>query len=177
MDISSRRIFQGDTVIWVVFFLLCMISLIEVFSAASTLTYKSGDFMAPFFKQLLFLGLGTGVAWFFHAIPCRYFKIIPLFFLPLCIVLLLVTLFFGSSENGGARWLDLGIRFQPSELAKGVVIVSVALILSHMQREEGADRRAFKLILTITGIVCTLIVSENLSTAAILFTTVFIMMF
>ena len=80
MDISSRRIFQGDTVIWVVFFLLCMISLIEVFSAASTLTYKSGDFMAPFFKQLLFLGLGTGVAWFFHAIPCRYFKIIPLFF-------------------------------------------------------------------------------------------------
>ena len=159
MDISSRRIFQGDTVIWVVFFLLCMISLIEVFSAASTLTYKSGDFMAPFFKQLLFLGLGTGVVWFFHAIPCRYFKIIPLFFLPLCIVLLLVTLFFGSSENGGARWLDLGIRFQPSELAKGV------------------DRRAFKLILTITGIVCTLIVSENLSTAAILFTTVFIMMF
>lgn len=179
LDISSRRIFQGDPVIWVVFFLFCMISLIEVFSAASTLTYRSGNFMEPFFKQLMFLAAGTAVVWFFHAIPCRYFKIVPVFFWPLSLILLILTPFVGVSENGGARWLPLpgGINFQPSEMAKGVVIISVALVLSKMQREEGADRRAFKMILCLLLPICALIFTENLSTAAILFTTVFTMMF
>ena len=179
LDISSRRIFQGDPVIWVVFFLFCMISVIEVFSAASTLTYKSGNFMEPLFKQLLFLCAGTAVVWFFHAIPCRYFKIVPIFFWPLSLILLFITPFIGVAENEGARWLPLpgGINFQPSEMAKGVVVISVALVLSKMQREDGADRRAFKMILFILLPVCALIFSENLSTAAILFATVFTMMF
>lgn len=51
MKPSFQRFFQGDLVIWIVFFLLCMISLVEVFSAASSLSYKSGNFMAPLFKQ------------------------------------------------------------------------------------------------------------------------------
>lgn len=178
MKFSFRRIFHGDRVIWIVFFLLCMISLVEVFSAASALSYKSGDFLAPLFKQASFLAAGTAVVWFFHSLPCRYFKIIPVFFLPTCIALLILTLFFGVRTNEGARWLIiLGIKFQPAELAKGVVIITTALILACWQREDGADRRAMKWILVSSGIVCLLIFTENLSTAAILFGTVFIMMF
>lgn len=178
MKFYFRRIFQGDLVIWIVFFLLCMISLVEVFSAASSLSYKTGDFLAPLFKQAAFLAAGTAVVWFFHALPCRYFKIIPVFFLPICVILLILTLFFGVRTNEGARWLYiLGIRFQPAELAKGVVIITTALILACWQREEGADRRAMKWILVSSGVVCLLIFSENLSTAVILFGTVFLMMF
>ncbi len=178
MPISPKRIFQGDPVIWVVFFLLCMISLIEVFSAASTLSYESGDFMAPLFKQLLFLGVGTGVVWVFHTIPCRFFKIIPILFYPLCVLLLIITLFAGSKINEGSRWLSLfGLSFQPSELAKGVLVITVALILSYGQTEKGADKRVMKIILGVSGVICLLIFSENLSTAAILFTTIFLMMF
>ena len=46
---SSRlgSLFMGDRVIWVVFFFLCIISLVEVYSAASTLAYKSGRFWSP----------------------------------------------------------------------------------------------------------------------------------
>lgn len=69
MKLSSQSLFQGDRVIWIVFFLLCMISLVEVFSAASSLSYKSGNFMAPLFKQAAFLAVGTGVVWFFHSVP------------------------------------------------------------------------------------------------------------
>lgn len=178
MKFYFRRIFQGDLVIWIVFFLLCMISLVEVFSAASSLSYKTGDFLVPLFKQAAFLAAGTAVVWFFHALPCRYFKIIPVFFLPICVILLILTLFFGVRTNEGARWLYiLGIRFQPAELAKGVVIITTALILACWQREEGADRRAMKWILVSSGVVCLLIFSENLSTAVILFGTVFLMMF
>ena len=38
-----KSIFKGDKVIWIIFLFLCLISITEVFSAASTLTYKSGD--------------------------------------------------------------------------------------------------------------------------------------
>ncbi len=33
---------KGDGIIWMVFFFLCIISIIEVYSASSGLTYKGG---------------------------------------------------------------------------------------------------------------------------------------
>ena len=35
-----KDLFKGDKVIWIIFLFLCLISIVEVFSAASTLTYK-----------------------------------------------------------------------------------------------------------------------------------------
>ena len=45
------NIFKGDKVIWMVFFFLCMISIIEVYSASSSLSYKSGNYMAPVIRH------------------------------------------------------------------------------------------------------------------------------
>lgn len=176
MSLSSKRLFQGDLVIWAIYFWLCMISLIEVYSAGSSLSYKSGDFMAPLFKQAIFLGIGTAVVWVFHSIPCRFFKLGVVLY-PISIFLLILTLIIGAKENDGARWLNFGIKFQPSEIAKGALVLFVALILSFGQTEKGADKRAMKIILFATCLTCALIVTENLSTAALLFATVFVMMF
>lgn len=176
MSLSSKRLFQGDLVIWAIYFWLCMISLIEVYSAGSSLSYKSGDFMAPLFKQAIFLGIGTAVVWVIHSIPCRFFKL-GVFLYPISIFLLILTLIIGAKENDGARWLNFGIKFQPSEIAKGALVLFVALILSFGQTEEGADKRAMKIILFATCLTCALIVTENLSTAGLLFATIFVMMF
>lgn len=176
MSPSSKRLFQGDLVIWAIYFWLCMISLIEVYSAGSSLSYKSGDFMAPLFKQAIFLGIGTAVVWVIHSIPCRFFKLGVVLY-PISIFLLILTLIIGAKENDGARWLNFGIKFQPSEIAKGALVLFVALILSFGQTEKGADKRAMKIILFATCLTCALIVTENLSTAALLFATVFVMMF
>lgn len=176
MSLSSKRLFQGDLVIWAIYFWLCMISLIEVYSAGSSLSYKSGDFMAPLFKQAIFLGIGTAVVWVIHSIPCRFFKLGVVLY-PISIFLLILTLIIGAKENDGARWLNFGINFQPSEIAKGALVLFVALILSFGQTEKGADKRAMKIILFATCLTCALIVTENLSTAALLFATVFVMMF
>lgn len=176
MSLSSKRLFQGDLVIWAIYFWLCVISLIEVYSAGSSLSYKSGDFMAPLFKQAIFLGIGTAVVWVIHSIPCRFFKLGVVLY-PISIFLLILTLIIGAKENDGARWLNFGIKFQPSEIAKGALVLFVALILSFGQTEKGADKRAMKIILFATCLTCALIVTENLSTAALLFATVFVMMF
>ena len=41
MRISIGNIFKGDKVIWMIFFFLCIISIMEVFSSSSSLTYDS----------------------------------------------------------------------------------------------------------------------------------------
>ena len=57
------------------------------------------------------------------------------------------------------------------------VIIVTAFILSKGQDEDGANPKAFKRIMIITGVICLLIAPENLSTAALLFGVVFLMMF
>lgn len=169
---------MGDRVIWVVFFFLCVISLVEVFSAASTLVYKSGNFWGPLAKQAAFLAFGTVIVVIVHRIPCRMFKALPIILLPISLVLLAITLGTSERSNDAARWFDLGLfSFQPSEVAKGTVVITVALILSRMQGPDGADKRAFKWIMWVTAPVCILILPENLSTACLLFGVVVLMMF
>ena len=83
----------------------------------------------------------------------------------------------GDRVNGAARWMTFfGIQFQPSELAKMAVIIVTAFILSKFQEEDGANPKAFKYIMWITGIVFILIAPENGSTAMLLFGVVFLMM-
>lgn len=83
----------------------------------------------------------------------------------------------GSVTNGASRWISIfGIQFQPSELGKGALIMTIAQLLSAMQTDYGADRKAIKYILFVSGVVILPIFSENLSTAALLFLTVIFMM-
>lgn len=171
-----KNLFKGDKVIWIIFLLLCLVSIIEVFSASSTLTYKSGDHWKPITNHLVLLMVGTFVVWITHNIPCRLFKA-GIVLLPISWVLLLIVLGM-SAINGASRWIDLGfIQFQPSEVAKMATIITVAFILSKLQEEEQASPKAMKYILWITGITCALIVTENLSTAVLLAGSVFLMMF
>lgn len=176
-----KDLFKGDKVIWIIFLFLCLISVIEVFSAASTLTYKSGDHWGPITQHSVILMVGAFIVILVHNIPCKYFSVLPFFLLPIsCILLLFVMgmgIITGDRVNGAARWMTFfGIQFQPSELAKMAVIIVTAFILSKFQEEDGAHPKAFKYIMWIIGIVFILIAPENGSTAALLAGVVFLMM-
>ena len=172
-----KNLFKGDKVIWIVFLILCLTSVVEVFSASSTLTYSTGDHWRPISMHMLLMMAGVVVVLIVHKIPCRWFKTFVVV-LPISWVLLFVVIALGAFTNGAKRWIDLGIiQFQPSELAKMGTIISVAIILSLFQEEKGANKKAFKYILTVTGITCALIVTENLSTAVLLAASVYLMMF
>ena len=173
-----NRVFHGDKVVWVVFMLLLLISVIEVFSAASMLTYGKENYWWPIRQHSTYLLLGCIVVYVAHLIPYRFYKAVPLVSIPLSVGMLIWVLVKGAVTNGAARWIDLGfITIQPSELAKVGVIIGTALILSRLQTEDGAKENAMKWVLWMTGIVCALIVSENLSTAVLLFGVVFLMMY
>ncbi len=178
MNKKIGRIFKGDKVIWMVFFFLCMISIVEVFSASSGLTYKSHNYIGPIVYHAGTVAFGVLVAVITLNIPCRYFKLMTPFLILVSAFTLLWVLVGGQTINGANRVISLfGFTFQPSEIAKGTLVLAVAQILSAMQRETGADRQAFKWILWLTVPTCFLIGIENLSTAALLFAVVFLMMF
>ena len=172
-----RNLFKGDKVIWIIFLLLYLVSIIEVFSASSTLTYKSGDHWRPITMHIILMLVGAVVVVIVHNIPCRWFKTFILL-LPVSWILLISVLAIGALTNGARRWIDLGfIQFQPSELAKMGTIITVAYILSRMQEENGANSKAFRYILYVTGFTCLLIFTENLSTAVLLAFSVLLMMY
>ena len=175
---SLNNIFKGDKVIWMVFFLLCMISIVEVYSASSTLSYKGGNYWAPLLKHGGMLFIGFIVMIVVMNIKCRYFKIATLPALVLSVLMLIGVLLTGGVTNGASRWIEvMGIQFQPSELGKGALVLAVAQILSAMQTETGAAKKAFKYILFLSAAIIIPISFENLSTALLASLTVLLMMF
>ena len=178
MNNRIGNLFKGDKVIWMVFFFLCMISVVEVFSASSGLTYKSQNYVGPIAYHAFTIMAGVVVAILTLNVPCRYFKLMTPFLMLISVITLLWVLLAGTKVGDAGRWINLfGFTFQPSEIAKGTIVLAVAQILAAMQRENGADKKAFKWILSITIPACVLIGLENLSTAAMLFAVVFLMMF
>ena len=177
MNKKLGNIFKGDKVIWMVFFFLCLISIVEVFSASSGLTYKGGNYLAPIIKHMLILAVGVFFMVVTLNIKCKYFKIATPILLIISIVALIWVYFIEHSINGAQRWITiLGIQFQPSEIAKGTLVLATAQILSAMQTDDGADRHAMKFILIVCAVIIPLIATENLSTAVLLCAVIFLMM-
>lgn len=104
-----KDLFKGDKVIWIIFLFLCLISIVEVFSAASTLTYKSGDHWGPITQHSVILMVGACIVVLVHNIPCKWFRVLPFFLLPISAVLLVFVMgmgiITGDRVNGAARWM------------------------------------------------------------------------
>lgn len=178
MNIKVGNLFKGDKVIWMVLLFLCLISIVEVFSASSSLTYKSQDYLGPITSHAIKIIWGVLTAIVILNIPCRFFKLMTPGLLAISGFMLLWVLLFGEKTNDAGRWINLlGLKFQPSEIAKGTMVLVTAQILSALQREDGADKRAFKFILIVVIPFVILIGLENLSTAALIIAAIFLMMF
>lgn len=178
MNRHLKFLFKGDKVIWMILFLFCMISIVEVFSASSLLTYKSHNYFDPISYHSCTIIVGVFVAIIIQNIPYPFFRLAIPFLLLFSTFSLLWVLIAGTKVGDAGRWISLfGLTFQPSEIAKGTIVLTVAHILARLQRENGADEKAFKWILWITLPACFLIGLENLSTALLLFAIVYLMMF
>lgn len=174
MDLAGK-LFKGDRGIWIIFMFLCLISLVEVFSATSTIAYKNANHWAPIMRHGTFLLAGFACILVLDNCPVRWLRVF-IAGLPVSIGLLVLTLFIGATTNDAQRWLEIGgIQFQPSEFAKLSLIVFVAFLLS--KKGQFTDAVIFKWIVGATSVTCILIFTENLSTALLLGVVCFIMMF
>ena len=178
MDSLLKKYLRGDATLWIVFIMLCIVSIIEMYSASSTLAYKAANHTAPMLRHVGFLAGGALIAVLVHLIPFRYIRLISYLVLVLSVFMLILVLFKGKSENDASRWLVIGgFNFQPSELAKLSVIIVAADFISRIKNPKTDEKKYFWSTVIMLGIICPLILLENFSTAVILFGVVFIMMF
>jgi len=169
---------KGDRTIWAMVILLCCISLIEVFSASSRLTFGKSSFMKPILLHSFFLAAGLGLMYGVHLIHYKWYRMLPVILVPVSVILLGYLSFQSATTSGAERWIKLGfINFQPSEVAKVAVIMTVAYWLSRLKPDDELSQiNTFWRIMILTGVVCLLIFGENLSTAILLASVVFVMM-
>jgi len=171
----GRKIFKGDKVVWSVFIILCVISLVEIFSATSTIVYRHQNIWGPILRHAMFLIGGVGVILLIHNIPYRYFSLL-IFVLMGAIVLLILTPFIGTSINGAERWISfMGFTIQPSELAKISLMGTIAFLLSKQNGQN--DGMLFQWMIWLMVVVSGIIAMDNLSTAVLLFGVCFLLMF
>ena len=179
MNVISK-ILKGDKVIWIVALILGVISLIVVYSATSALAVSkydgnTGRVVMKHLGMLLFgflmMVLGSRINY------KRYAKIALLLMIP-CLALLLYTLVFGRNINDASRSINLGgFSFQPSEMAKIILITYLARQIIMM---EGSVYKFKDFLIKLAApilLTAALIFSENLSTAVILIAVCMVLLF
>ena len=173
---------RGDKVIWVIFGFLALFSLLIIYSSTGTLAYRQRGGNTSFYliKHVLVLGFGIFLTYLCYLLHyMRYSKIAPVL-LAIAVPLLLYTFFFGADINSAKRWIQVpgvGLTFQSSDFAKLALIIFVARSISSKQDKIKDFTTAFLPIILPIILVCFLIAPADLSTAAVLFVTCFIMMF
>ena len=174
-----NKILRGDKVIWIVSLILGIISLIVVYSATSALAVSKyeGDTGKVLMKHLGMLIFGFAMMILASRINYkRYAKIALLLMIP-CLALLLYTLVFGRNINDASRSINVGgFSFQPSEMAKIILITYLARQLIMM---EGSvyNFKDFLLRLALPILVTAALIFSNLSTAVILVTVCMVLLF
>lgn len=167
---------SGDKVIWMVLIVLSLFSIVIAYSSSSNMAYRltDGDATPYLFKHALFIVVGIFIVYYVHKINFKYFSKISVIGVWVSIILLALTLIFGKSVNSASRWF---LGFQPSDLAKVMLIIYVARMLSMKRDVIKNFKEGLLPILIPVALICGLILPADFSTAAMLFVIVFILLF
>ena len=173
---------KGDKVIWAIMLLLSLISILVVYSAIVTLAhkFKQGNTEYYLIKHVVIISLGFGLTYVFHKIKYTVFSKVAQIGFVLSIPLLLYTLLRGVSAGEANRWVEipgLGLTFQTSDIAKLMLLMYVARVLTTKQDQLGEFKALVKFLLIPIGVICGLILPANFSTAALLFANCVFLMF
>jgi len=118
------RYFKIDIPLLLLIIILAALGLLILYSS-------SGESIDMVYRQLTRFAIATGVMIVVSQIPPLYLNRAAPTLIAIGIFLLILVLLFGSSGGGAQRWLNLGfIKFQPSEMMKIIVPISIASILS-----------------------------------------------
>lgn len=175
---------KGDKGIWALVFLLALISFMPVYSASTNLVYVigKGSTLGYLVKHLGHLFLGFCIIYFVHKMPYHYTKALSMFLMPLVVVLLIYTMFQGTTIGGSnaSRWIQIpfiGIGFQTSSLAFIVLMVYVAKYLAKIKEKEFTFKSSLIELWMPVFLVLILILPANFSTTALIFLMVCMLVF
>ena len=140
---SFYRYFKIDIPLFILIIILAAFGLLILYSS-------SGESIDLIYRQLIRLAIAFGAMIVVSQIPPLYLNRAAPTLITIGIFLLILVLLIGSTGGGAQRWLNLGfIKFQPSEMMKIIVPISIASILS----ERTLPPRALMSLLSLTVII------------------------
>lgn len=173
---------KGDPVIWFIVFALSILSILVVYSATGTLAYTqmAGNTEHYLIKHSSLVMLSLFAMWMAHKIDYRYYSKLSRLALWVSVPLLFITWKFGVSINDASRWITVPFinqAFQPSDLAKFALIVTLASMLAKRQENIDDIKESLIPMLLWIGVICGLIAMTDLSSAALIFVTCMLVMY
>ena len=172
IDIITKRY---DQLLLVQIVILCVMGTVMLYSASSSLSLNETGgitdtlFIRSHLKRLL---LGILIMFLFIIIDYRKFKSIAPYLMICSIILLLTTkiMYLVKGINFPARWLDLGFfTVQTSDIARFSLILYIAYYIDK-KREKLKDfyKGFIPPILLMAGILFTIVIQPDFSTAAVI---------
>ncbi len=178
----AYRNLKGDSVIWFIVFVISIWSILVVYSSTGSLAYRmeAGNTEYYLYKHAFLVFLSLVAMWVAHRIDYRYYSRISKLLLWVSAPLLLITWMFGTSVNEASRWITIPVinqGFQPSDLAKLALLVTLTSMLSKKQQDIENFQKSIIPMLLWVGLICGLIAMTNISTAVLLFMTCMLVLF
>jgi len=127
-----RFVRRFDWPLFALVLVLAGIGLLNLYSATARTAHS-----AKFDNQIMWTSIGVGCFFLFAALDYRSLHRLAWIGLAVTLVAIAVVRVLSDPIKGSVRWLDLGgVHFQPSEMAKLAVILSLARLLHDRAREE-----------------------------------------
>ena len=148
MEISRRDILIISTGT-----LICLGLVMLASASLSIAENESGEAFHYLKRQIIFLSVGMVACFIVYQFPMELWNRFSGVFLGLGLLLLILVLIppIGKEVNGSMRWIPLGpVNFQPSELAKVLLIIYLA---SYMVRHEIEVRSEWSGLLKPLGVI------------------------
>ena len=130
-------IIEGDRMLWIIFTVLLIVSILVVYSSTAKMAYDISSDMSTtdsLRQQMILVLMAIPTIFVVHKIDYKWYRRFTPTLYWFFVILTIATYFIGSTTNGAARWIALGpIQFQPSEGLKIMTILMLALRLDSLQ--------------------------------------------
>lgn len=175
--VKTERYFDYS-LLFIVVFLVCFgLVMIYSTSAYNSQITNDGDSFHYLKRQAMFAVMGMAGMLVISRIPYYFWKRFSLLAYIVINGLLAVVLVYGAASHGQRRWIAIGpVQFQPSEIAKAVLIVFLAHVASQSVNRLKNWRGVVKCFALALPMIILVTVS-NLSTGIILLGISFIIIF
>ena len=174
MDVSKAIKSSPFSILFIVFIILCF-GLISLYSVAESKSLAESN---AFLRQLIFLGPAILLMFIFIILPKKLIHEY-VYLLYGSVVLFVIMPYFSPQVADTHRWIDIGLPFslQPSEIAKLVIVLTLARYLS--DRKIELDHFAALLMPFIIAFIPAIIVlnQPDLGTAIVMMSPVIPMLY
>ncbi|MBR1774054.1 MAG: FtsW/RodA/SpoVE family cell cycle protein [Bacteroidales bacterium] len=182
LNTRHSSLLRGDKIMWSVYFLFIIISIVEVFSAMGK-EVVNNNFLPLLLRHTIFLLIGFICCYIFHRTDYRKITRWLTFLLYLSIALTCVPYLMAALNSetlSTARWIRLhlpflNLQFQPSEIAKYAVLLYICSVMAANQERIETKEIFFKALFPLL-LVCMTVFWSNFSTTVLIFVTGFLIM-